>query len=56
MSPLAVGPTQPPIPRIPRVFSVADHSCPPNVEVKNAWSYNSISLYAFTAWIGKTLS
>jgi hypothetical protein len=28
----------------------ADHSPPYNAEVKNAWSYTSISLYVFVAW------
>jgi hypothetical protein len=28
----------------------ADHSPPPNAEVKNAWSYSSIPQYAFIVW------
>jgi hypothetical protein len=43
----ALGPTQPPIQRVPGVLSLgekrpgreADHSPPSNAEVKNAWSY-----------------
>jgi hypothetical protein len=28
----------------------ADHSPPPNAEVKNEWSYTSLPHYAFMAW------
>jgi hypothetical protein len=37
----------------PRVISPkleTDHSPPPSVDVKNAWSYTSILPYAFMAW------
>jgi hypothetical protein len=46
----ALGPTQPPIQRVPGVLSLgvkrpgreADHSPQYSAEVKNAWSYTSI--------------
>jgi hypothetical protein len=46
-----LGPTQPPIQRIPWALSLgvkrprreADHSPPSSAEVKNAWSYTSTS-------------
>jgi hypothetical protein len=45
----ALGPTQPPIQRVPVVLSLgvkrpgrkADHSPPSSAEVKNTWSYTS---------------
>jgi hypothetical protein len=45
----ALGPTQPPIQRLPAALSLvvkrpgreADHSPPPSAEVKNAWSYTT---------------
>jgi len=45
----ALGPTQPPIQRVPRALSLAvkrpgnkaDHSPPPSSEVNNEWSYTS---------------
>jgi hypothetical protein len=45
----ALGPTQPPIQWLPGALSLgvkrpgreADHSFPPSVETKNAWSYSS---------------
>jgi hypothetical protein len=51
----ALGPTQPPIQWVPAVLSPgvkrpgceADHSPPSSVEVKNAWSYTSISPIRF---------
>jgi hypothetical protein len=54
----ALGPTQPPIQRIPGAFSPevnrlgreADRSPPSSTEVKNAWSYNSTPIYIFMAW------
>ena len=32
-----------------------DHSPPSSAEVKNKWSYTSLPLYAFKAWIGTSL-
>jgi hypothetical protein len=54
----ALGPTQPPIQWVTGALSLgikrpgreADHSHPPSVEVKNAWSYTSTPRYAFMAW------
>jgi hypothetical protein len=45
----ALGPTQPPIQRVPETLSLvakrpereADHSSPSSAEVENAWSYTS---------------
>jgi hypothetical protein len=50
---MALGPTQPPIQWVHGVLSLgvkrpgreADHSPPSSAEVKNAWSYISITLY-----------
>jgi hypothetical protein len=49
---------QPPVQWVPESFSLgvkrpgrgADHSPPPNAEVKNAWSYTSTPQYVFMAW------
>jgi hypothetical protein len=54
----ALGPTQPPIQRVPGAVSLgvkwpereADHLPTSSAEVKNAWSYNSTPKYAFTVW------
>jgi hypothetical protein len=54
----ALGPTQPPIHRVPESLSVgvkrpgreADHLPPSSAEVKNAWSYTSPPPYASMAW------
>jgi hypothetical protein len=53
-----LGPTQPPIQWVPRALLLglkwpgreADHSPPPNAEVKDAWSCTSIPQHAFMAW------
>jgi hypothetical protein len=53
-----LGPTRPPIqwvpgalsPRIKRPRCKGDHSPPSSAEVKNAWSYTSITPYVFMAW------
>jgi hypothetical protein len=50
--------TQPPIQWIPGAFVLgvrrpgheADHSPPPSVEVRNAWSYTSTPPYVFMTW------
>jgi hypothetical protein len=54
----ALGPTKPPIQWVLGAVFLgvkllgheADHSCPSNAEVKNAWSYTSTPPYAFMAW------
>jgi hypothetical protein len=54
----ALGPTQPPIQRVPGTVSLgvkrpgreADHTPPSSAEVKNAWSYTSTPQYVFMAW------
>jgi hypothetical protein len=53
-----LGPTQPPIQRVPGAPSLgvkrpgreADHSPPSSAEVKNAWSYTCTPQYVFMAW------
>jgi hypothetical protein len=53
-----LGPTQTSISWVPTDLSQvikqpereAEHSLPPSVEDKNAWSYTSNSLYVFMAW------
>jgi hypothetical protein len=53
-----LGPSQPPIQWAPGYISLevnrpgreADQSPPYSTEAKNAWSYTSISQYAFIAW------
>jgi hypothetical protein len=58
----ALGPTQPPIQWVPGALSLGvkgtgredNHLHPSRAEVKNAWSYTSVSPYVFMAWyIGK---
>jgi hypothetical protein len=54
----ALGPTQPPIQRVPGALSLgvkrpgreADHSPPSSAEVKNALRYTSTPPYVFMAW------
>jgi len=54
----AVGPTRPPIRRIPRILSLVvrwpvsetDHSPTTSARVNNAWSYTSIPQYASIVW------
>jgi hypothetical protein len=58
----ALGPTQLPIQRVPEALSQGterseredDHSPLPNAEVKNAWSYTSIT--HMSSWLGANLS
>jgi len=58
VSRLSLGPTQPPIQKLPGALSLgakrpgreADHSPPYSAEVKTAWNYTSIPQYAFRAW------
>jgi hypothetical protein len=55
---LDLGPTQPPIQRVPEALSPSakqlgretDHSPPPSAEVKNVWRYTSPSQSFFTVW------
>jgi hypothetical protein len=54
----ALGPTQPPIQRLPGDLSLrikqpgreTEHSPPSSAVIKNAWSYTSTPQYAFMAW------
>jgi hypothetical protein len=54
----ALGPTQLPVQWISGALSLgvkrlgrkADHSPPSSAEVKDEWSYNSTTHYAFMAW------
>jgi hypothetical protein len=58
ISRIALGPTQPPIQRVPRALSLrvkrpgrqADHSLPSSAKVKNSWSYIFTLQYVFMAW------
>jgi hypothetical protein len=58
MSRTALGPTQPPIQWVPGALPLGvkrpgrevDHSPPSSAEVKNEWSYTSITPYASMAW------
>jgi hypothetical protein len=53
-----MGPTQPPIQRIPGSVSqgvkqqghAADHSPPSSTKINNMWSYTSTPPYVFMAW------
>jgi hypothetical protein len=57
-SSLILGPSQPPIQRVPGALSLvvrqpgreADHSPPASAKVKNVWSYTSTPKYRFMAW------
>jgi hypothetical protein len=57
-TPPALGPTQPPVQRVPGALSLGvnlprretDHSPPSSAEANNAWSYTSTPQYPFMAW------
>jgi hypothetical protein len=49
-STLALGPTQPPLPRVNQPEHEADHSHPSSAKIKNVWNYNFTLPYVFMVW------